>query len=82
MYRDEQIWIWWNRLLIPPDPTESSKLAVPVAVNTPYFPVESTVEIGKLAFRLWPGTTLRKVEVRDQTTGFNEFTYGQLEISS
>jgi len=82
MYRDEQIWIWWNRLLIPPDVTESASLPTPVAVNTPYFPVSSPVEIGKVAMRLWPGASLRKIEVRDQNTGFNEFTYGQLEISS
>jgi hypothetical protein len=82
MYRDEQIWIWWNRLLIPPDATESSTLPTPVAVNTPYFPVASTIEVGKIAMRLWPGAVLRKIEVRDQPVGFNEFTYGQLEISS
>jgi hypothetical protein len=82
MYRDEQVWIWWNGLLIPPDPTESSKLPTPVVVNTPYFPVASTVELGKVGFRLWPYATMRKVEVRDQSIGFNEFTYGQLEISS
>jgi len=82
MYRDEQIWVWWNGLLIPPDPTESAKLPVPVVVNTPYFPVESTVEYGKVALRLWPGATVRKAEIRDQNLGFNEFSYGQLEISS
>jgi len=82
MYRDDQIWVWWNGLLIPPDPTESAKLPVPVPVNTPYFPVHSTVEIGKVALRLWPGAKLRQLEIRDQTMGFNEFTYGQLEISS
>jgi len=82
MYRDEQIWVWWNGLLIPPDPDASANLPVPVVVNTPYFPVNSTVEYGKIAMRLWPGATLRKMEIRDQTLGFNEFTYGQLEISS
>jgi hypothetical protein len=82
MYRDDQIWIWWNGLLVPPDPTESAKLPIPIPVNTPYFPVHSVTEIGKVALRLWPGASLRKAEIRDQTMGFNEFTYGQLEISS
>jgi hypothetical protein len=82
MYRDEQIWIWWNGLLIPPDVTASAALPIPVPVNTPYFPVVSPIEIGKVAFRLWPGATMREVQVRDQNMGFNEFTHGQLEISS
>jgi len=81
MYRDEQIWIWWNRLLIPPDPTESTKLPTPVPVNTPFFPVVSPIEVGKVAFRMWPGAKMRKVEVKDQLSGFNEFSYGQLEIT-
>jgi hypothetical protein len=82
MYRDDQIWIWWNGLLIPPDATESADLPTPVAVNTPYFPVASPVEIGKVAFRLWPGAVIRGADIRSQASSFNEFAYGQLEISS
>lgn len=81
MYRDDQIWVWWNGLIIPPDPTESSELPTPVAVNTPYFPVASPVDVGKVAFRLWPGAIIRGTEIRSQAKGFNEFAYGQLELS-
>jgi hypothetical protein len=80
MYRGSQIWVWWNRLLIPPDPTESAALSPPVVVNTPYFTATSDAPIGKVAFRLWPGTTMRSAEIRDQLIQFNEFTNGQLQL--
>lgn len=82
MYRGNQIWVWWNRLLVTPDPTESSGLSSPVVVNTPYFPVVSPTPIGKIGFRLWPGAIIRQVEVRDRLTHFNEFAYGQLTLIS
>lgn len=82
MYRQSQIWVWWNRLLITPDPVASSGLTPPVVVNTPYFPVTSTTPIGKVGFRLWPGAIIRQVEVRDRLVNFNEFAYGQLKLIS
>lgn len=82
MYRGDQLWIWWNGLLINPDPVLSAQLPTPVAVTTPYFDVKSPVEVGKVIFRLWPGTTLREIEIRDQAVGFNEFVHGQLELST
>jgi hypothetical protein len=81
MYRQNQMWIWWNKLLVTPDPILTSKLPTPVVVNTPYFPVESAATIGKVIFRLWPGTVIRQIEVRDQLKQFNEFSYGQLTLS-
>lgn len=82
MCRDNQLWVWWNRLLITPDPVLNAAFATPVVVNTPYFPIDSAQPIGKVVFRLWPGATLRQVEVRDQLTNFNEFSFGQLKLTS
>lgn len=81
MFRNGQLWVWWNNLLIPPDPAESSGLPVPVTVSTPYFPVETNLEVGKVGLRLWPGTKIREIEIRDQLSSFNEFVNGQLMIT-
>lgn len=82
MLRDDQIWIWWNRLLIPPSATMSAALPTPVDITTPYFPIEQSAvkPIGKVGFRMWPGAKLRRVDLRTQMTLFNEFMYGQLAI--
>lgn len=81
MHRDDQVWIWWNGLIIPPDVDESAKLPTPVVINTPYFPLLTDLNIGKIAFRMWPGVVLRSAEIRDQLLTFNEFTFGQLELT-
>lgn len=81
MYRDGELWVWWNRLLVPPDPALSAALPTPVSISTPYFPLPPTIAVGKVGFRLWPGALLREVEVRDQLTSFNEFVHGQLELN-
>ena len=80
MIRDNQMWIWWNGLLISPDPETSSKLPTPVAVNTPYWPI-SKLPIGKVGFRLWPGAVIRDIEISDQLTHYNEYSLRQLSIS-
>jgi len=77
MVRDDQLWIWWNGLLIPPDLNLS-----PTPLNTPYFPISNEVEVGKFGMRLWPGTKLRQVEVYSQNQLVNEFIHGQLEITA
>jgi hypothetical protein len=82
MYRDGQLWIWWNGLLLPPDPGLSAAQVNPVNVSTPYFPVAPLLDLGKVGMRLWPGAIIRDIEIRDQLTAFNEFTYGQLELST
>jgi len=82
MYRDDQLWVWWNNLLVPPDPTLSAQLPTPVAVTTPYFQIQSPISLGKVVLRLWPGTTFREMEIRDQALAFNEFVHGQLELST
>jgi hypothetical protein len=82
MFRDGQVWVWWNGLLITPDTVESASLTSPVAVNTPYFPLNPQVAIGKVAFRLFPGATMRFVEVRDQLEAFTEFSKGQLQLTN
>lgn len=82
MYRDGELWVWWNKLLINPDPAESAKLPTPVAITTPYFQVPSLNEVGKIGFRLFPGAIIREIEIRDQSFGFNEFTRGQLELTA
>jgi hypothetical protein len=82
LYRDSQLWIWWNGLLIPPDTTLSAQLPEPVGVATPYFPLESNEEIGKFGMRLWPTAVVRSVDLYSQISHFSEFTYGQLEITT
>jgi hypothetical protein len=83
MLRDGQIWIWWNRLLIPPNSALSASLPTPVTVTTPYFPLllDGMKPCGKVGFRLWPGSTVRRMDLRTQMTIFNEFVYGQLEVT-
>lgn len=82
MYRDGQLWVWWNKLLVPPDAQLSAALPSPQTITTPYFPVAPLTEVGKVGFRLWPGAILRDVEVRDQLITFNEFVYGQLQLNA
>jgi hypothetical protein len=72
MVRDGQLWIWWNGMAVSPDKSKSAQLPTPVTVNTPYFPIISSV--GKVGFRLWPGAKIRDIEVSDQLKHFNEFT--------
>lgn len=83
MVRDDQVWIWWNQLLIPPSSTLSSNLPTPVSIDTPYFPiaVDPNNQNGKTGLRMWPGSKLRRIDMRSQLTLFSEFTYGQLEIT-
>jgi hypothetical protein len=83
MVRDDQIWIWWNQLLIPPSTTLSQGLVTPVEIETPYFPIvqDPDKEAGKAGLRMWPGAKVRRMDVRTQLTLFNEFTYGQLEVT-
>lgn len=83
MLRDNQVWIWWNKLLVPPSSTLSQGLPTPVTIDTPYFPVEqdATRQFGKVGMRLWPGAAVRRFDVRTQITLFNEFVYGQLEVT-
>lgn len=78
MIRDGQLWIWWNKLLIPPDPNLNAALPTPVNVETPYYPIRS--QRGKLAMRMFPGTRVREIEIKSQAQLFNEFTYGNLKI--
>lgn len=82
MLRDRQVWIWWNRLLVSPSSTLSAALPTPVDIDTPYFTLdeETTRTFGKVGMRLWPGASVRRMDVRTQITLFNEFVYGQLEV--
>lgn len=82
MLRDNQVWIWWNRLLIPPNSTLSEALSTPVTISTPYFtiPQDPNRQFGKVGARLWPGAKLRRIDVRTQISQYSEMTYGQLEI--
>lgn len=80
IYKDDQLWIFWNGLLVTPDPVSSAALEEPVVVNTAYFPLISDMETGKVALRMWPGAVVRQVEIRDQLIKKSEYMYGQLEI--
>jgi len=79
MKRGNQIWVWWNGFLVTPSSQKSSELPTPVAVNSPYFPI-NTENSSKVGMRLWPGSLIRQVSIRDQNIGFNEFVRGQLKI--
>jgi len=79
MKRGTQTWVWWNGFLITPSPGASSQLPVPVPVNSPYFPNRDD-KVSKVGLRMFPGTLVREVTVRDQNIGFNEFVRGQLKI--
>jgi hypothetical protein len=83
MVRDDQLWVWWNQLLIPPSTTLSATLPTPVDIDTPYFPLtlDPDRQFGKTGLRMWPGAKLRRVDIRTQVTLFSEFTYGQLEVT-
>jgi hypothetical protein len=83
LVKDDQLWIWWNRLLIPPSPTLSAALPTSVSIDTPYFPItlNPNRQFGKNGLRMWPGAKIRRVDIRTQATVFSEFTYGQLEIT-
>ena len=82
MYRDGQLWIWWNGLLIPPSASLTAGQTNPVNVTTPYFPIDPIYELGKVGLRLWPGAIIRDVEIRDQLISYNEFVHGQLQLTS
>lgn len=79
MKRGSQLWVWWNGLLVAPSTTASSQLPTPVAVNSPYFPIMD-MKMGKVGFRLWPGSVIRDVSISSQNEGFNEYNFGQLNI--
>jgi hypothetical protein len=81
MYRQGQIWVWWNKLLVTPDPTESAALEPAVGVNTPYFPVNWDKPVGKVAFRMFPGASMRQIEIFDRLIMHNEYLYGQLSLN-
>ena len=77
-------------MLIAPDPTECSYISPAPLINVtnPYFDIAGSPDhgipavpaVGKFGFRLWPGTKIRTISVRDQAFGFNEMAHGQLEI--
>lgn len=81
MQRDNQVWIWWNGLLVAPSAPLTNALAYPVNVTTPYFPI-TPASSGRVGFRLWPGASLRSWELRTNTVAFSEFAYGQLTLGS
>ena len=82
MHRDNQVWIWWNGMLISPDTLLSQQLPSPVAVNTAYFPIYPQIDSGKVAFRMFPGAVVRSVMLSDQVKSFSEYTLGQIELTS
>lgn len=77
---DNQVWMWWNDLLMAPSQALSAVLAFPVDISTPYFPIQDEVQYGKFGLRLWPGAKLRRFIVRSRPTRFSTTTLGQLEI--
>jgi hypothetical protein len=83
MVRDSQVWIWWNNLLIPPSTGLSANLPDPVDITTPYFTIDydPTRPFGKFGARLWPGSSIRRFDIKTQISLFSEFSYGQLEIT-
>ena len=82
MFRTNQVWVWVNGLLVPPDTVASANLPIPVAVNTPYFPIKPQIARGKVCLRMFPGASVRSMDIKDQLTAFNEYSYSQLELTS
>ena len=90
MCRDNQLWIWWNGLLITPDLSENMALTPPPIINVsnPYFDIAGSPEagipaapsIGQFGLRLWPGAKLRSIIIRDQAIKFSEMQHNQLQI--
>lgn len=82
MLRDNQVWIWWNNLLIPPNSILSQSLLTPVTITTPYFTIEQDPNraFGKVGTRMWPGAKVRRMDVRTQMSIYSEFQHGQLEL--
>lgn len=78
MIRDGQLWIWWNKLLIPPDQDANLLLSTPVTINTPHFNVNTGY--GKCGLRMFPGAKVRSCELKTQAFQFNEFVNGNLKI--
>jgi hypothetical protein len=81
LFKEGQTWIWWNNLLIPPSVTDCASLSTPVVITTPYFPLTSQLDIGKVALRMWPGAKIRTVEIRDNAQKFTVYSHGQLELT-
>jgi len=78
LVRDNQLWIWWNKTLIPPNTSASASLPTPISINTPYFPVNEGC--GKFGMRMFPGALVRSVSVSPQIINFNEFTNGNIKV--
>jgi hypothetical protein len=83
MLRDNQVWIWWNQLLVPPSTSLSAGLTTPVNIDTPYFSIatDDNKPYGKIGARMWPGAMVRRISVKSQLHNFSEFAYGQLQIT-
>lgn len=77
MQRGSEVWIWWNGLLVPPNSDLSD---VTTEIDTPYFPVSLTESYGKFGMRMWPGASVRKVEVNGQVSNYSEYIHGQLSL--
>ena len=90
MCRNNELWIWWNEMLVAPDVSENSGIspAPIIDVSNPYFDISGDADqnipaapiSGKIGLRLWPGSKIRRLSIRDQAFGFNELVYGQLEV--
>lgn len=85
MQRDDQVWIWWNNLLVAPSTALNSVLTHPVTIFTPYFdmptPLNGLPNSGKVGLRMFPGSKIRSVSLRSQVKNFSEFVHGQLGLA-
>lgn len=77
---DQQLWLWWNGLLMAPNSIDSGLLATPVDIATPYYPITDVVEYGKFGVRLFPGAKIRRFIVRSKPIKFSQYSLGQLEV--
>lgn len=77
---DNQLWVYWNGLLMAPNAANSGLLPSPVDISTPYYPITDVVSYGKFGVRLFPGSKLRRFIVRSKPTKFSQFSLGQLEV--
>lgn len=78
MIRNEQLWIWWNGLLIPPNVEENTALPNPIVDGMPFYPVQKGT--GKVGLRMFPGSKLRSIKLYSKVQLYNEFSNGNLNI--
>jgi len=95
MVKSEQVWIWWNDLLIPPNANETNAQQNPPTfqITQPYYLMKDFSALtsaspayyqkemeGKYGIRCFPGAVIRDIDIKGQVQLFNEYIYGNLNL--